>query len=73
MENMNAKEMFEECGYIKVEDANTIDFSRSEEDYIYFEKERKLIGIGIYKIDVNTLKSINKQCEELGWMQSNAK
>lgn len=70
---MNAKEMFEECGYLKVEDAKTIDFSRSEEDYLYFEKERKLIGIGIYKINVNTLEAINKQCEELGWMQSNAK
>ena len=64
---MNAKEMFEECDYIKVEDEKTIDFSRSEEDYIYFEKERKLIGIGIYKINVDTLKAINKQCEELGW------
>ena len=39
---MNAKEMFEECGYIKIENANT-------------------------------LEAINKQCEELGWMQSNAK
>lgn len=70
---MNAKEMFEECGYIKIENANTIEFSRSEEDYIYFEKEKKLIGIGFYKINVNTLEAINKQCEELGWMQSHAK
>lgn len=73
MENMNAKEMFEECGYIKIENANTIEYSRSEEDYIYFEKRAKLIGIGFYKINVNTLEAINKQCEELGWMQSNAK
>ena len=70
---MNAKEMFEECGYIKIENANTIEYSRSEEDYIYFEKEKKLIGIGFYKINVNTLEAINKQCEELGWMQSHAK
>lgn len=70
---MNAKEMFEECGYIKIENANTIEFSRSDEDYIYFEKEKKLIGIGFYKINVNTLEAINKQCEELGWMQSHAK
>lgn len=70
---MNAKEMFEECGYIKIENANTIEFSRSEEDYIYFEKATKLIGIGFYKINVNTLEAINKQCEELGWMQSHAK
>ena len=70
---MNAKEMFEECGYIKIENANTIEFSRSDEDYIYFEKEKKLIGIGFYKINVNTLEAINKQCEELGWMQSYAK
>ena len=70
---MNAKEMFEECGYIKIENANTIEFSRSDEDYIYFEKEKKLIGIGFYKINVNTLEAINKQCEELGWMQSYSK
>ena len=38
-----------------------------------FEKEKKLIGIGFYKINVNTLEAINKQCEELGWMQSHAK
>ena len=30
-------------------------------------------GIGFYKINVNTLEAINKQCEELGWMQSHAK
>lgn len=70
---MNAKEMFEECGYIKIENANTIEFSRSEEDYINFEKEKKLIGIGFYKINMNTLEAINKQCEELGWMQRHAK
>ena len=38
---MNAKEMLKECDYIKIENANTIEFSRSEEDYIYFEKEKK--------------------------------
>lgn len=65
---MNAKEMFEECGYIKIENANTIELSRSEEDYIYFEKKAKLIGIGSYKINMNTLEAINKQCKELGWM-----
>ena len=65
--------MFEECGYIKIENANTIEFSRSEDDYIYFVKEKKLIGIGFYKINVNTLKAINKQCEALGWMQRHAK
>ena len=68
MENMNAKEMFEECGYIKIENANTIEFSHSEEDYIYFEKKAKLIGIGFYKLNMNTLEAINKQCKELGWM-----
>lgn len=65
--------MFEECGYIKRENANTIEFSRSEDDYIYFKKKAKLIGIGFYKINVNTLEAINKQCEELGWMQRHAK
>lgn len=70
---MNAKEMFEECGYTKKEKGKTIEYSRTDEDYIYFEKETKLIGIGFYKINVNTLKAINAQCEELGWIQSNVK
>ena len=65
--------MFKECGYIKIENANTIEFSRSEDDYVDFIKEKKLIGVGFYKINVNTLEAINKQCEELGWMQSHAK
>lgn len=53
---MNAKEMFEECGYIKIENANTIEYSRSEEDYIYFEKGALLI-IFIYNL-VDYIKNI---------------
>jgi hypothetical protein len=67
---MNAEEMFEECGYIKIENANTIEFSRSDIDYIRFEKKAKLIGVGFYNINMITLEAINKQCEELGWVQS---
>ena len=48
--------MFEECGYIKIENANTIEYSRSEEDYIYFEKGALLI-IFIYNL-VDYIKNI---------------
>lgn len=65
---MTAKEMFEERGYIKTENAYTIEYLRSDEDYIYFQKRKKIIGIGDYTINVNTLVMINKQCEELGWL-----
>lgn len=65
---MTAREMFEECGYIKTENAYAIEYSRSSEDYVYFYKGKKIIGIGDYTIKVNTLVAINKQCEELGWV-----
>lgn len=65
---MTAKEKFKECGYIKIENANIIEFYRSEEDYIYFEKKKKIIGIGFYTISLNTLKAINQQLKELGWV-----
>ena len=38
---MTAREMFEECGYIKTENAYTIEYSHSDEDYIYFYKGKK--------------------------------
>ena len=38
---MTAREMFEECGYIKTENAYAIEYSRSSEDYIYFCKGKK--------------------------------
>lgn len=63
-----AREMFEECDYIKTENAYTIEYSHSDKDYIYFYKGKKIIGIGNYTINVNTLVAINKQCEELGWV-----
>ena len=50
---MNAREMFEECGYIKTENAYTIEYSHSDEDYIYFYKGKKIIC---------------KQAKELGWL-----
>lgn len=65
---MTAKEKFEECGYIKTENANIIEFYRSEEDYIYFEKKKKIIGIGFYTISLNTMKAVNQQIKELGWI-----
>ena len=75
---MTAKEMFEELGY-KVEDEkyvviikkNMNDWSVPElwEDIIFFVKLHKVVEF-VDKITINakTVKAINKQIEELGWL-----
>lgn len=76
---MTAKEMFEELGreqtiteydYYK-SDINYLD-KKTEQTNIYFDLEDKKIGfINIYKITIQELKAINKQVEELGWLDEN--
>ena len=76
---MSAKEMFEELGYEEENDKNYIEYTKYMKNikqyaYIYFDLEEKVIlptmeysSSYALEIDMNLLKAINKQIEELGW------
>jgi hypothetical protein len=64
---MTAKEMFEEAGYTYYKSKNMILYEISEIDYFLFGPGKE-ITMGDYRIDVATLKAINQQCKELGWI-----
>lgn len=64
---LNAKEMFEELGYTYYKSNNMILYEISEINYFLFSPNKE-ITVGDYGIDVATLKAINKQCKELGWI-----
>ena len=75
---MTAKEMFEELGYeLKNNDKNEWYYQKGNEYFdtkvIYFDEEDKTLkchdgGCGNVPIDVEELKAIQKQVEELGWL-----
>ena len=64
---MGAKEMFEEAGYTYYKSKNMILCEISEINYLIFSPDKE-ITVGDYGIDVATLKAINQQCKELGWI-----
>ena len=64
---MTAKEMFEELGYTYYKSDNMILYEISEINYFLFSPNKE-ITVGDYGIDVATLKAINQQCKELGWI-----
>lgn len=64
---MNAKEMFEALGYTYHKSDNMILYEISEINYFLFDTGKE-ITVGDYGIDVATLKAINQQCKELGWL-----
>ena len=64
---MTAKEMFEELGYVYFKINNMILCEISEINYLIFSPNKE-ITVGDYGIDVATLKAINQQCRELGWI-----
>ena len=71
---MTAKEMFEQLGYIERPnneydtDAELIyDTQKRFYHSIYFDKD-KTIDISSSTITLDLLKAINKQIEELGWL-----
>lgn len=64
---LSAKEMFEELGYTYYKSDNMILYEISEINYFIFSPDKE-ITIGDYGIDVATLKAINQQCKELGWI-----
>ena len=64
---LSAKEMFEELGYTYYKSNNMILYEISEINYFLFDPGKE-ITVGDYGIDVATLKAINQQCKELGWI-----
>ena len=64
---MTAKEMFEALGYAYYKSNNMILYEISEINYFLFDPGIE-ITVGDYGIDVATLKAINQQCKELGWI-----
>lgn len=73
-ENKNAKEIFEELGYEIRKTTNTIRYRLYDVDdnlaiNINFNNNTKRINIICESeaLDMNDLKAINKQIEELGW------
>lgn len=64
---MGAKKMFEELGYTYHESNNMILYEISEINYFLFSPDKEIM-VGDYAIDVATLKAINQQCKELGWI-----
>lgn len=76
---MTAQEMFKELGYRRSTDIDVIKYSKKLDDTFYWievmfdllEKEIVLNdnGYEAYIITCDLLKVINKQCQELGWLE----
>ena len=76
----SAKEMFEGLGYSLVENSLGLKYQKLVVDMlwvIYFDTKFKYLTTAIihdeyetyHALDMNELKAINKQCEELGWLE----
>lgn len=69
--NLNAKEMFEELGYCRKDiKGYAISYRSDYKTNIHFEIEKKEFYVNDGKtFDMRTLKAINQQCKELGWIE----
>lgn len=69
---MNAQEMFETIGYRKHIENGYIKFEVEQCEVIEFDLEKKTIWVSEFleakELDIDELKVIVKQCEELGWL-----
>ena len=70
---MNAQEMFEAIGYIQNIKNGYIKFENIDEcEVIEFDLEQKTIWVSQFleskELNIDELKAMNKQCEELGWL-----
>lgn len=69
---MNAKEMFEELGYVKEnEDKDGFDWRHKEINYLVYSfslEDKTVMPSNMYTIDMSDLKAIYQQCKELGWI-----
>lgn len=70
----SADEMFEELGYIKDANFNSISYDKEYKDYFYtivFDIKNKTFykcsNCNQNTINIQELKAINKKIEELGW------
>ena len=67
---MNAKELFDKLGYVKSETNIHITYdSKYEEDYVEFNLLTESYNCGHYNVTMELHKAINKQLEELGWLE----
>lgn len=76
---MSAKEMFEKLNFKWKESKEVIEYSRSSFKHFTFLSKEKITFYkddyfgyfnleGIFSINKDLLQAINKQCEELGWL-----
>lgn len=67
---MTAKEMFEKLGW-KLQNGGLkiVYFNREYNEIIEFDKEYEEYYVEKLSIDMSTLKAINQQCKELGWIE----
>lgn len=67
---MKAEEMFKKLGYKKVfRNRLFIEYEGAMEvEYFRFDLTRKTMTFGDYTTSIDELKAVNKQCEELGWL-----
>ncbi len=69
---MSAKEMFKKLGYEERTETSSMACIKSYINYkklkiIYFDYDKR-IDVGNTMISFDLLQAINKQCEELGWL-----
>lgn len=75
MENKTAEQMFNEIGYHLVKEHSSwfaiLIYERRGRERIYFDEDNHFSkeGWGNQFINMEELKCINKQCEELGWLK----
>lgn len=79
----SAKEMFEELGYVQIKEKNVIAYCKEEEEDFLGKIETTLYHIAFWSngnltakedslpmyMDIATLRAINRQLEELGWLE----
>lgn len=70
---MKAREMFEKLGYrFKIDKFNNIAFDSWGCIFVFDFKEKEILlnqGYGFHGIEMDELKAIYKQMEELGWIE----
>ena len=65
---MSAKEMFKKLGYTFIENKECIVYGTDMTRWLIFDKSEKEIVIDFDNISVDELKAINKQAQELRWL-----
>ena len=67
---MTAQEMFEQLGWVlKQNGLKIIYYHPNYNETLEFDKEFEEYYVENLAIDMSTLKAINKQCQELGWIE----